>query len=150
MATQNEDVLDYIGRHGGITTKDAYDHLGITALRARIHDLREEGYAIVSERVPVPTRRGTTHVKRYRFDACRGCRRPLDGKGGENASGLCPECLLESRCTVGGEEEAVSGQPSALSIQQEANSGNRERSAVEIAREIAASRAGGVRQAKLW
>lgn len=48
--TQKEEVLDYLKRHGSITTIEAF-HIGITRLSARIWDLRNDGIEIRSSRV---------------------------------------------------------------------------------------------------
>lgn len=42
--TQSEKVLEYIKHKGGISTRDAFVHLGITRLSARIYDLKKKGY----------------------------------------------------------------------------------------------------------
>lgn len=42
--TQCEQIIDYLEDHGGITTKDAMEELGVYRLASRIHDLKEEGY----------------------------------------------------------------------------------------------------------
>ena len=39
-------IIEYMKRHGGITSQDAFKDLGITRLSARIKDLRELGYNI--------------------------------------------------------------------------------------------------------
>ena len=64
--TQKEAILNYIEEHGSITPKQAIYDLGITRLAAYIHDLREEGYNIETERITVKTKRyGKTSVARY-------------------------------------------------------------------------------------
>lgn len=42
--TQKERVLGYVYEQGSITSKEAYDFLGITQLGARIFELEREGY----------------------------------------------------------------------------------------------------------
>lgn len=42
--TQKERIIDYINKFGSITSKDAYDDLGITQLATRIKELKEQGY----------------------------------------------------------------------------------------------------------
>ena len=37
-------IIDYINQFGSITSKDAYDDLGITQLATRIKELKEQGY----------------------------------------------------------------------------------------------------------
>ena len=42
--TQNERVIAYIEEFGSITSKEAFDMIGVTRLASRIHDLSERGY----------------------------------------------------------------------------------------------------------
>lgn len=44
--TQNERIHEYLKKHGSITTKDAYEQLGVTRLSARIYELKEQGVKI--------------------------------------------------------------------------------------------------------
>lgn len=68
--SQKELVLDYIETHGSITPLEAEIHIGCLRLGARIWELRDEGYNIVSEIVEVPTRHGgKARVARYRMAA---------------------------------------------------------------------------------
>ena len=39
-------IIEYMKKHKGITSRDAFTHLGITRLSARIKELREAGYNI--------------------------------------------------------------------------------------------------------
>ena len=39
-------IIEYMKEHNGITSQDAFKHLGITRLSARIKELREAGYDI--------------------------------------------------------------------------------------------------------
>lgn len=39
-------ILDYMKKHRGITSQDAFKELGITRLSARIKELRQLGYNI--------------------------------------------------------------------------------------------------------
>lgn len=39
-------IIEYMKEHNGITSQDAFKHLGITRLSARIKELRESGYNI--------------------------------------------------------------------------------------------------------
>ena len=39
-------IIQYMQVNGGITSQDAFKHLGITRLSARIKELRESGYNI--------------------------------------------------------------------------------------------------------
>lgn len=45
---QNERVLRHLKSYAGITTLTAYEKYGVTRLSARIWDLRNNGYDIVS------------------------------------------------------------------------------------------------------
>lgn len=42
--TQRDRVLDYIKQFGSITSKDAFNDLGVTQLAARICELTDRGY----------------------------------------------------------------------------------------------------------
>lgn len=64
--TQGEKVLDYMKKHGSITTMEAFKNFGITRLSARVFELREKGYMIDSDPVKVKTREGEkVTVARY-------------------------------------------------------------------------------------
>ena len=39
-------IIEYMKRHNGITSRDAFKDLGVTRLSARIKDLRDMGYNI--------------------------------------------------------------------------------------------------------
>lgn len=39
-------IIEYMKKHGGITSQDAFRESGITRLSARIKDLRDMGYDI--------------------------------------------------------------------------------------------------------
>ena len=41
---QRQRIINYIKQFGSITSKDAYDDLGITQLATRIKELKEQGY----------------------------------------------------------------------------------------------------------
>ena len=41
---QRQRIINYINQFGSITSKDAYDDLGITQLATRIKELKEQGY----------------------------------------------------------------------------------------------------------
>ena len=67
--TQSERILDYINQYGSITPLEAMRDIGCMRLAARIADLKELGYPIVSETVAVPNRYGEKcHVKRYSME----------------------------------------------------------------------------------
>ena len=42
--TQAQRIAEYLADHGSITTYEAFRHLGITRLSARIFDMRERGW----------------------------------------------------------------------------------------------------------
>lgn len=39
-------ILNYMKEHNGITSKEAFEHFGVTRLAACIFDLRQKGYLI--------------------------------------------------------------------------------------------------------
>lgn len=41
---QRQRIINYINQFGSITSKDAYDDLGITQLATRIKELKDQGY----------------------------------------------------------------------------------------------------------
>lgn len=43
--TQAEMIVEYIDKFGSITSKDAFNDLGVTRLSARVADLKREGFA---------------------------------------------------------------------------------------------------------
>ena len=47
--TQKDRIMNYIRQYGYITSRDAYNDLGITQLGARIDDLQKEGYKFKKE-----------------------------------------------------------------------------------------------------
>ena len=69
--SQKQDVLDYLDRNGSITQRQATRDLGVMRLASRINDLRNEGYDIETEMIPVRSRRGQVHVALYRIKATR-------------------------------------------------------------------------------
>lgn len=63
--SQAAEVIDYIKKHGSITTMQAFG-LGITRLASRVHDIRQFGITVNREMVHVLNRRGETCcVARY-------------------------------------------------------------------------------------
>lgn len=54
-ATQTELVLDHMRRHGSITALDAMNHYGCMRLAARIKDLRDDGFTILTDSVKSTT-----------------------------------------------------------------------------------------------
>ena len=67
--TQCERIIDYINKHGSITTMEAFHDLGITRLALRIHDLRDDGYQIKRETIRGKNRYGEpVHYMRYSLE----------------------------------------------------------------------------------
>lgn len=58
LPSQSEMVLKYLKEVGHITDMEAREHLNISRLAARIHDLRDEGYTIVSHTLRYKSRDG--------------------------------------------------------------------------------------------
>lgn len=46
---QKDRIINYIREFGSITSKEAYDDLGITQLATRIKELKEDGYDFRTE-----------------------------------------------------------------------------------------------------
>lgn len=67
-STQAHQVLNYMKKHGSITSLDAFRDIGCTRLSGRIFDLKKEGYVITKEMIKVPTRDGETWVAEYRLN----------------------------------------------------------------------------------
>lgn len=63
--TQCKKIHEYMKKYGSITSLEAFRDIGCTRLSARIHDLREQGVKIDSEKIEVPTRDGKTTVSCY-------------------------------------------------------------------------------------
>lgn len=57
---QSERVLQYMKDHGGITSFEAFQDLGITRLSARIFDLRRRGNIITTAKMESTNRFGDT------------------------------------------------------------------------------------------
>lgn len=51
--TQEKMVLRYLLQHGSITAVEAYNLCGTMRLASRVFNLKEEGYDIYTERVPI-------------------------------------------------------------------------------------------------
>ena len=65
---QCEMIYKYMLKWGSITPAEAYDNLGIMRLPARIHDMREMGFNIKTERVRRKNRFGKPiSFARYRL-----------------------------------------------------------------------------------
>ena len=64
--TQEQRTLEYMKKFGGITSKEAFNDLGITRLSAKIYNLKRQGYVIVDEIKQSKNRFGEiTHFKKY-------------------------------------------------------------------------------------
>lgn len=48
-ASQCQRIIDYIVKHGSISSSEAMDDLGCFRLASRIHDLKKRGYPIVDK-----------------------------------------------------------------------------------------------------
>ena len=67
MMTQCERILKYMDDFGSISTKQAFDDLGVARLASRIHDLKRMGIGIASETRTGKNRYGEpTHYSVYR------------------------------------------------------------------------------------
>ena len=63
---QKERVLDYMKKFGGITEREASRKIAVDRLSARIYDLKEDGYEIVTEWVKGKNRYGQkVRFKKY-------------------------------------------------------------------------------------
>ena len=70
--TQNQRVLEYMEKHGGITQLEALTEICVMRLASRISDLKRRGYPITSRMQAVKNRYGETcHVKRYSMEGQR-------------------------------------------------------------------------------
>lgn len=68
MKNQKERIIQYIKDFGSITTKEAFNDLGVSRLSARIADLKDEGYEFTDEWESSKNRYGeTVTYKRFAF-----------------------------------------------------------------------------------
>lgn len=70
MATQRDQVWDYLKEHGSLTQWEALIELGVMRLASRISELHQtasaEGYVINSHKIPVTNRKGEiAYIARY-------------------------------------------------------------------------------------
>lgn len=66
--TQCQRIIDYMRQFGSISTIEAFNDLGVTRLASRIHDLKGQGYSIISEIKTSKNRYGeNTSYKVYRL-----------------------------------------------------------------------------------
>ncbi len=63
MTGQRAQVLAYMRKHGSISSWEAFAELNITRLSARIKELRDSGYRIIS----VPEHKNGKHWTRYKL-----------------------------------------------------------------------------------
>lgn len=64
--TQEDKVLNHMLKYGGITSMQAFEMYHITRLSGRIHDLRREGWDIITDMVTsedTGTRFGVYRIK---------------------------------------------------------------------------------------
>jgi hypothetical protein len=54
--SQKERILQHFKSGNTITSLEAYNELGVTQLATRIHELKAEGYPILSDRIKVTNR----------------------------------------------------------------------------------------------
>lgn len=68
MKSQKQKILEYIKKHGSISSWEAYSKLGITQLGARLDQLRKDGYLFETEWVHKKNRNGKkTSYKKYKL-----------------------------------------------------------------------------------
>lgn len=66
--SQQQQVLDYIERHGSITSREAMIELGVMRLASRVNDLRASGHKIITVMESNPNRYGVmTRYARYKL-----------------------------------------------------------------------------------
>ena len=66
--TQCQRIIDYMHRYGSISTLEAFNDLGVARLASRIHDLKQQGYNIISETKTSKNRYGeSVSFKAYRL-----------------------------------------------------------------------------------
>ena len=71
---QRQRIIDYINKFGSITSKDAYDDLGITQLATRIKELKEQGYRFETKWESSKNRYGEkVDFKRYFLEKEKVC-----------------------------------------------------------------------------
>lgn len=66
--TQCQRIIDYMRQFGSISTIEAFNDLGVARLASRIHDLKGQGYNIVSTTGTAKNRYGeTVHFSIYKL-----------------------------------------------------------------------------------
>lgn len=78
-------IVDYMIAHNGITSMDAFKHLGITRLSARIKELRDMGMNIETIMIEGKTR--YSESCRYALYVYRGNDDGIEAEGNKNNSG---------------------------------------------------------------
>ena len=63
--TQVQRIAEYLKDHGSITTYEAFRHLGITRLSARIWDMKDRGWEFKRETESRKNKYGIVSVTRY-------------------------------------------------------------------------------------
>lgn len=64
--TQKKRIIEYMKKHGSITSMEAFENLGITKLTTRISELRSDGVIIPDEYIETKNRFGEwVSCKRY-------------------------------------------------------------------------------------
>lgn len=58
MANYQTQILDYMRKHGSITNREAFQHIGITRLGSAIFNLRKHGYNITTLMIEGSTSEG--------------------------------------------------------------------------------------------
>lgn len=67
---QREQIINHLQHHDTITFKEAFERYGISNLKGRIFELRQEGYQIYGQNVAFTTRLGKkSHYVAYRLIA---------------------------------------------------------------------------------
>lgn len=71
--TQCQRIIDYMRKFGSISTLEAFNDLGVARLASRIHDLKGQGYNIISETKTSKNRYGeSVSFKVYRLVEKKG------------------------------------------------------------------------------
>lgn len=63
--TQVQRIAEYLKDHGSITTYEAFRHLGITRLSARIWDMKDRGWEFKRETVNKRNKYGAISFTKY-------------------------------------------------------------------------------------
>lgn len=64
--TQKDRIINYIRKFGSISTREAFNDLGIARLGARIFELKREGYSFIEKWEEAKNRYGEqTNFKRF-------------------------------------------------------------------------------------